>query len=113
MKEEQQQFLRLVGQAPARLTVEQAAWVLGCQPHDVPILVAARLLKPLGNPAANGIKFFATADVLELLKDRSWLTKVTNTINQHWHRQNARKKCHSVDGSQNGLSALHAASRAA
>jgi hypothetical protein len=24
----------------------------------VPILVAARLLKPLGNPAVNGIKFF-------------------------------------------------------
>jgi hypothetical protein len=26
--------------------------VLNCQPHDVPILVAARLLKPLGNPPA-------------------------------------------------------------
>ena len=66
MKEEQQQFLRLVGQAPARLTVEQAAWVLGCQVHDVPILVSCRLLKPLGNPPANGIKFFSTAEVTEL-----------------------------------------------
>ena len=27
-----------------------AAWVLTCQPHDVPILVAAYRLKPLGNP---------------------------------------------------------------
>ncbi len=113
MKEEQHQFLRLVGQAPARLTAEQAAWVLGCQPHDVPILVGSRLLKPLGNPAPNGIKFFATADILELVKDRSWLAKMTNTVNQHWHRQNARKKCHSVDVSQNGLPALQAASRAA
>jgi hypothetical protein len=30
---------------PARLTAEQAAWVLNCQPHDIPILVAAKLLK--------------------------------------------------------------------
>jgi hypothetical protein len=42
---------------PARLTVEQVAWVLNCQPHDVPILVAARLLKPLGSPPPNSVKF--------------------------------------------------------
>ncbi|MBU6411555.1 MAG: hypothetical protein KGR98_14320 [Verrucomicrobia bacterium] len=30
---------------PARLTAEQAAWVLNCQPHDMPALVAARLLR--------------------------------------------------------------------
>lgn len=92
MKEEQHQFLRLLGQLPARLTAEQAAWVINCQSHDVPLLVAARLLKPLGNPAANGIKFFAASELLELVKDRAWLVKVTNAVNQHWHRQNARKK---------------------
>ena len=31
--------------------------------------MVARLLKPLGNPAQNSVKFFATADVLELAKD--------------------------------------------
>jgi hypothetical protein len=72
----------------------------------VPSLVAGRLLKPLGNPPPNGIKFFATADVLELLKDRAWLTKVTNTINQHWHRQNSRKKSGSANCSQNGHSSM-------
>lgn len=97
MSEEQERFLTLVGQPPGRLTVEQVAWLSGCRPHDVPILVAARLLRPLGNPPPNGIKFFATADVLELLKDRSWLVRVTNTINQHWHRQNARKKDRGLD----------------
>jgi len=66
--------------------------VLNCQPHDVPVLAAARLLKPLGNPAQNGIKFFAASELLELVKDRAWLVKVTNAVNQHWHRQNARKK---------------------
>lgn len=82
----------LLGQLPARLTVEQAAWVLNCQPHDVPILVSARLLKPLGNPPPNGIKFFAASDLLELTKDRSWLARMTNAINQHWRNQNARRK---------------------
>jgi len=98
MKEEQHQFLRLLVQLPARLTAEQAAWVINCQPHDVPILVAARLLKPLGNPAANGIKFFAASELLELVKDRAWLVKVTNTVNQHWHEQNSRKKNCPVNG---------------
>ena len=57
----------------ARLTAEQVAWVLNCQTHDVPVLVAARLLRPPGNPQKNGIKFFTTADLLELVKDKAWL----------------------------------------
>lgn len=96
MKDDQHRFLALLGQLPARLTVEQAAWVLNCQTHDVPILVAHKLLKPLGNPPPNGIKFFSAADVLESVKDRSWLAKMTNTINQHWRNQNARRKNRSL-----------------
>jgi hypothetical protein len=104
MKEDQHKFLALVGQPPARLTVEQAAWVLGCQAHDMPILVASRLLKPLGNPPPNGIKFFAASEVLELTKDRSWLAKITSTVNQHWQKKNARQKTRSAGVSQNGFS---------
>lgn len=92
MREEQQQFLVRLGRPPARLNAEQAAWVLNCQPHDIPMLVAARLLKPLGNPPASGVKYFATAEVLELTQDRAWLSKVTATIYAHWQRQNAGRK---------------------
>ena len=92
MREEQHQFLRLLGQLPARLTAEQAAWLLNCQPQDVPILVAARLLKPLGNPSPYNVKFFAALELLEQVEDRAWLAKVTNALNQHWQRRNARKK---------------------
>lgn len=106
MKDDQNRFLSLLGQLPARLTAEQAGWMLNCQPHDIPALVAARLLKPLGNPAQNSTKYFATADVLETAKDRAWLVKVTNTISQHWQKQNARKKDHSANGSQNGHALL-------
>jgi hypothetical protein len=104
MKDEQHRFLNLMGQLPARLTAEQAAWVLNCQAHDVPILVGARLLKPLGNPPPNGIKFFGTEDLLELAKDRVWLVKVTSAVNQHWHRQNAKRNGRSEIVSQNGQS---------
>src|ERR1700677_3998403 len=106
MKEDQHRFLSLLGQLPLRLTAEQAGCVLNCQAHDIPALVNARLLKPLGNPAQNGAKYFATADVLETAKDRSWLVKVTNTISQHWQHHNARKKDHSANGTRNGVASL-------
>jgi hypothetical protein len=99
MRDEQHRFLMLLRQLPARLTAEQAAWVINCQPHDIPVLVGAKLLKPLGNPAANSIKFFATADILEQVKDRNWLVRVSGVIYQHWHKQNALKR---QRGAQNG-----------
>jgi hypothetical protein len=91
MRDDQHKFLTLLGQLPARLTAEQTAWVLNCQGHDIPALVAAKLLKPLGNPPANGIKFFATADVLDNSRDRQWLTRLSATIYQHWQKKNAGK----------------------
>jgi len=92
MTDEQYKFLTLAGQLPARLTAEQAASLLNCQPHDMPVLIAARLLKPLANPAANSMKYFATADLLEHAKDRNWLARMTATIYEHWHEKNERKK---------------------
>jgi len=102
MKEDQHRFLSLLGQLPLRLNAEQAGWVLNCQSHDIPALIHSRLLKPLGNPSANGTKYFATADLLETAKDRAWLVKMTTAINTHWQKQNAKKDS-SVNGSQNGL----------
>jgi hypothetical protein len=73
-----------------------------CQPHDVPILVAARLLKPLGNPSPYNVKFFAASELLEQVQDRTWLAKVTNALNQHWQKRNAAKKNGLHNGSQTG-----------
>ena len=75
---------------PARLNAEQAAWLIGCQPHNIPALVAAKQLKPLGNAPANAVKYFCTAEVLELCKDRNWLARVTTVIQNDWARRNAR-----------------------
>ena len=91
MQDEQCQFLSLLRQPPARLTVEQTAWLLNCPPHDIPILVAARLLKPLGSPPPNAVKFFAAAEILKLAEDRAWLARVTSALQQYWHAKNHRR----------------------
>ena len=91
MKEDERQFLTLLSRPPARLTVEQVAWVLNCQPHDIATLIAARMLKPLGTPSPNGTKYFATAEVLESTGDRAWLNRVTQTIQQFWLGKNHRR----------------------
>ena len=98
MRDDQHRFLTLLGQLPARLTVEQTAWVLNCQAHDIPVLVAKRLLKPLGNPPANGTKYFATALLIESTKDPAWLAKLTNAIHSYWRNKNAQKTVAVGDG---------------
>ena len=92
MRDDQHRFLALLGRLPVRLTAEQVAWVLNCQAHDVPILVTAGLLKPLGCPAANSVKYFATSEILELAKGQRWLAKITNAVGQHWKGKNLQKK---------------------
>ena len=92
MREDQHRFLALLGQLPGRLTAEQAAWVINCQPHDIPVLITNHFLKPLGNPPQNGIKYFAAVDVLELSRDRTQLMRASAAIYRHWQKQNARKR---------------------
>jgi hypothetical protein len=91
VREDQQRFLSLLSRLPARLTAEQVAWVINCQPHDVPVLVAPHLLKPLGNAPASSVKYFATVELLEHVQDRVWLVKVTNAVVRHWQTKNRQK----------------------
>ena len=64
-------------------------------------MIVARLLKPLGNPQPNSVKYFATVEVLELAKDRTWLAKVTNAVGQHWKQKNQQKTVRSLLGNTN------------
>jgi hypothetical protein len=77
---------------PARVIAEEAAWYLGFAPHDIPVLVSAGLLKPLGHPLASGTKFFATATLQKRRDDINWLSCATDAIVHHWQAKNARKK---------------------
>ena len=77
---------------PARLNAHEAAWYLGFKRHEVPMLVAAGLLIPLGRRARNRPKFFATESLEQLRRDEKWLARATDAIASYWRRRNARKK---------------------
>ena len=87
MSPEQREFMSLL-MPPARLSPEQTAWYLGFQVHDISTLVAAGLLKPLGKPVPNGVKYFATAELLRLRDDTKWLARASDAIAAHWRRKN-------------------------
>ena len=84
-----QQILNVL-RLPARLNVQQVAGLLGFAEHDIPILVRRKLLKPLGEPAPNGHKYFATVELVQLTQDRQWLDRATKTISRHWCSKNQR-----------------------
>ena len=77
---------------PAMLTAGQTAALLDCGgEHNIPVLVRAGLLHPLGTPPANAVKYFATVHVLELAADVKRLGRIRDAIYEHWNRKNARK----------------------
>ena len=80
-----------VTRLPGRMTSEQAAPVLGFMPHDIVILCRAKLLKALGSPAANAVKYFASAEILRCSLDEAWLGKATKAIYQYWEAQNKKR----------------------
>ena len=78
---------------PARLTADEAAARLGFQPHDIPVLVGAKLLKPLGRcNRLNSPKYFATVSIEESASDVQWLSKATDAIKRNWRIRNDRKQ---------------------
>jgi hypothetical protein len=79
MREEATKILSLL-RLPGRLTTEQVAPVLGFMPHDIPVLAKAKLLKPLGNPPQNAVKYFASAEIEKCTRDEAWLSKATRAI---------------------------------
>jgi hypothetical protein len=91
MNEDLERFLNLRN-PPQRLTAAEAAVRLGFSPHEIPILVARGLLKPLGHPAPNGPKHFLTAAIDDLKRDEKWHNKANDTLQEYWRHKNARKQ---------------------
>ena len=97
MNQAKKDFLSLVT-PPARLGIEETAWLMGFNEHDIPVLVSVGLLKPLGRPSATGSKFFATVELQTLRNDTRWLAKASDAIVNHWRsknsgRRNRREEC--------------------
>ena len=76
---------------PGRLNTAESALLLGFQEHDICPLIAAKLLSPLGRPAPNAPKFFASVEIVSLAQDRDWLAQATRAIARHWLNKNNRK----------------------
>ena len=74
---------------PACLDARQAARYLGFQEHDIPILVAAGLLKPLGKKLEQSApRYFARVNIEVKAADVAWLNKATDAVRGHWRRKN-------------------------
>ena len=76
---------------PAMLTTAQTAVLLNRGEHDVPVLVRAGLLKPLGDPPPNAVKYFATVEVLELADNRNSLERICAVLTEYWRGKNERR----------------------
>jgi len=76
---------------PGRLDVAQTAKLLGFADHDIQVLMAARKLNPLGDPAPNAPKWFAAVEILQLAADVDWLNNATKVVSKYWRHKRERR----------------------
>ena len=76
---------------PARMTSEEVAKFFRMAAHDIPVLVAHGLLKPLGEPLQSSVKYFATVVIKDLCENVEWLHEATKVLQGHWVAKNARR----------------------
>jgi len=89
MNPERKEILNLVS-LPGRLTASEAAWRLGFEPDNIPILVAERLLKPLGDPPAGSVKYYLTSEIEQKKNDAKWMNKASEIIRRKIKDKNER-----------------------
>lgn len=70
---------------------------MNCERHDVPVIAAAKIIKPIGDPVGNATKHYLTQEIIELSRNRAFLTRMENAIHQYWRGKNARKKRNTQD----------------
>ena len=77
---------------PACIGVEEASKILGWPTYYFPVLMRTGHLKPLGKPAQNSRKWFATAEVERLSRDLAWLDKAVRMVEKHVRDSNAKQR---------------------
>jgi hypothetical protein len=92
---------------PARLNVEQTAKILGFPAHSIPVLVNKGLLKPLGQPVQNSVKYFGTIEVETICNDIQWLHQATAVVGDSWRVGNGRRKNSCSPEVEDGASSSH------
>jgi DNA-binding response OmpR family regulator len=74
---------------PARLTVEEAAVLLGFHPEAISVLVRAKMLEPLAGYSRGAQQMFATVEIRRLHDDLKWLGKATRLLREHFQIRNS------------------------
>jgi len=77
---------------PARLDVSATAKLLGFAESDIQVLMAVHKLTPLGDPAPNAPKWFATVEMIRLAADPDWLHKATKDVTKYWRQKRERRQ---------------------
>ena len=57
--------------------------------HDIPVLIAAGLLNPLGNPPTNAVKYFGTVEILAMAGESAILDKIRSKVYEYWRGKNS------------------------
>src|ERR1700691_1613795 len=65
---------------PACVGMEEASAIFGWPNYYLPFLVRAGHLKPLGKPAQNARKWFATVELERMSCDPDWLDKAIRIV---------------------------------
>lgn len=60
--------------------MEEAAKMIGFQEYCLRILISAGHLTPLGKPAKNARKWFATVEIERMCNDIDWLNKAVRIV---------------------------------
>jgi hypothetical protein len=58
----------------------------------IPVLIANKLLKPLGSPPQNATRYFAGPDLEKVRTDSKWLNRASATLIRHWRKKNEGRK---------------------
>jgi hypothetical protein len=81
----------LIPRMPLRVDNPQTRRLLNFRDKDaVGVLVANRMLRPLGSPPKGAPLWFATSTILALANDVKWLDKATRIVREHVKAKNDR-----------------------
>src|SRR5271165_2324881 len=77
---------------PACVSMEEAAAIFGWPNYYLPFLVRAEHLKPLGKPAQNARKWFATVEIERMSCDPLWLDKAIRIVEKQIREMNEKQR---------------------
>ena len=83
---------------PACLDAEAAARFFGWPAYFMPLLARAGHLKPLGKPAQNARKWYATVELERLSRDPAWLDRAIRIVDRLVREANGKEKGRGLEG---------------